>query len=390
MNPRAGHLLNTLRERVATWAHRTHPAELRANVRRSLGRAPATEGEARGALAFALITAPVGGASLIDRFVAQAGRSPRAERLCFEEWARTRFCLLCVTDVAPGEWIEAHDVLADRLLVIPERSGSESIDIGMWLAAFVYEADGREVFEGALSLVPLPARVYAVQAALQTFAALRAVPTDAPPATTRQVANATLDAIHRAIRPPRFVNVDGDPVEVIVSTLAEPWDAVRRVLSSWPDITEDPNVVDVYGLQPATHGGGEVVRATFLAANGAVTLQTNSRARHDEILARWTAATGTALVVRSESVKAAGSNPDGPELIVEQTILSGNAGATPESLTDAMFEQMDAAWPDDPIPALDGLTPRQAVAAGRRAEVWALAAAPDGGLWASAEVLLRR
>lgn len=284
MPPRTANLRNVLRERVATWAHRNAPAELRANVRRFLGRAPATEDEARGAIAFALVTAPADGASLLDRFAAQAGHLPRAERLLFDEWARTRFSLLCVTDVEQGEWIEVHDVLADRALVIPERSGSETIDIGMWLAAFYCETDGRPALEGALSLVPVSARVYAVQGALKGFATLGVDPREAPPAITRRIANGVLDAVRVALR----------------------------------------------------------------------------------------------------------SHPDGPAIIAEQTTLFGDAEATPDDVTDEMFEKLDAAWPDAPVPALDGLTPRQAVAAGRRAEVWAVAAAPDGGLWASAEVLLRR
>ncbi|MDP2306258.1 MAG: hypothetical protein Q8P18_09555 [Pseudomonadota bacterium] len=268
---RPSHLRNTLRERVATWAQGSSAAELRANVRRYLGRPPATEEEARQAIAFAVISAPTGSSSLIDRYVAQAGHLPRAERVLFDEWARARFSLLCVTDVKPGEWIEAHDVLADRLLLIPERTGSESIDIGMWLAVFFAETDGRPVLEGSLSLVPVAARVESVQAALRAYEGLGVAPTEATPAASRQVANAVYEAMHIATRAP-----------------------------------------------------------------------------------------------------------------------SSDEGQPPESPTEAMFEQMDAAWPDEPIPALDGLTPRQAVAQGRRAEVWAVAAAPDGGLWASAELLLRR
>ena len=51
MNPRAAHNLNALRERIASWATRHHLDELRANVRRFLGKAPSTEEEARRAMA---------------------------------------------------------------------------------------------------------------------------------------------------------------------------------------------------------------------------------------------------------------------------------------------------------------------------------------------------
>jgi hypothetical protein len=263
MNPRAAHNLNALRERIASWATRHHLDELRANVRRFLGKAPSTEEEARRAIAFAIVTAPPGGTSFIDRFHAQAGHLPRAERAVFDEWARTRFALFRVVAVTAGEGVEAHDVLADRTLHIVEREGSKQMEADMWLAAFVYEVDGRWALEGTIAGVPPGPRLAAVQAALGVYATLGVDPAAAGPSVTRQVANAVFEAL--AAAPP-----------------AEP---------------------------------------------------------------------------------AAG-------------------------IPDDVFTRLDAAWPDTPLPALGDLTPREALARGRRAELWALSTSPDGDVWPAAEALL--
>lgn len=382
-------LHNTLRERVASWAHRNHPGELRDNVRRYLGKPPATEADARAALAFALVTAPMGGASLIDRFVAQVGHLPRAERKLFDAWARARFALLRTVDVEPGAWIDGHDVLSGRTLHILERSGSEQIEPGMWLAAFVYEADGGWAFEGSLSIVMPVTRIAAVQAAIQGYASLGIDPREAAPAATRQVANAAYDAMHRAGRPPRFVTADGDDIELVTSVVGAGWEEVCGVVLGWPDALDEGDRLSLHGLTPTPYAGGTLVRATFQLEGGEVSLFTNSRARHDEVLARWHAATGAPLPVRSESVSQVPSNRDGSPVIAETSTVHGSADQSPAQVEAELNASMNASWPDEAIPALDGLTPREAVARGRRAEVWALASGIDDELWPAAEALLR-
>jgi hypothetical protein len=243
VNPRSFVLRNTLRERVATWAHHHHLEELRTNVRRFLGKQPATEAEARKALAFALVTASVGSASLIDRFAAQAGHLPRAERELFAEWAGARFGLLRVREVAPGEWLDGHDVMTDRVVRIFERTGTEQMEPEMWLAVFYCTSHGRCTLEGSLSGVEVGQRIGGVQAGLRAYA--------------------------------------------------------------------------VY-----------------------------------------------------DAINAAG------------------AGAPSDEVDDASFTALDAVWPDTALPELDGLTPREALAAGRRAEVWASATSVDGVPWPSALTLL--
>ncbi|MBW2256918.1 MAG: hypothetical protein JRI25_20315 [Deltaproteobacteria bacterium] len=59
-------------------------------------------------------------------------------------------------------------------------------------------------------------------------------------------------------------------------------------------------------------------------------------------------------------------------LVVDSTVAALEKGQTPEMRTQSYLMEQRLDWLDSPIPALDGLTPREAVEAGRRAEVQAL------------------
>ncbi len=390
MNPRTAVLRNTLRSRVATWAQRHHPAELRANLIRFRGVMPATEAEVLAVLPFACVTASVGRASFLDRYYAQAGPLPRAERALFDEWARCRFSLFRVTDVEPGAWIDLHDVLSDRALRVLERAGSQQIGRDMWLAAFVFAESDHWAMEGTVSLVGIATRFPAVQAALGVFAELGVDPSVAPPDATRRLANAVYDAINHASRPPRFLNADGDDVQLITATLGASWAEVRRVLLPWEDAVEDADdeSISIHGVEPKLHAGGEIVRASFRSTEAGVTLFTNSRARQEEVLARWQAETGLPLGVLSETDQATPSDLEGSPMILESTVLYAEEGASPDEAVAGSFAAHSRSWPDTPIPALGDLTPRQALAAGRKPEVWALAPVGDGGVLGSARALL--
>lgn len=174
-----------------------------------------TEEEAHPAIAFALVTASPERSSFYDRFVVQAKPLSRAERTLFEEWARCRFSIFRVAGVEPGAWIELHDVLADRLVHVLERAGSQQVKREMWLAAFVFSNGPTWSLEGTIAIQSPSQRIHAVQAALGAFANAGVDPIVATPDQTRRVANAVHDAMNHANRPPRIVNADGDDVLLI-------------------------------------------------------------------------------------------------------------------------------------------------------------------------------
>jgi hypothetical protein len=331
------------------------------------------------AIAFALVTPPPEGPSLIERFAAQAGRLPRAERDILQQWSRAWFSLLRVHDVKLDEWIEVHDVLRDRTLRVHERSGTRGLPIGTWLAAVYFEVDRRWQFEGTLRIVPTQARLQAVQAGLAAYAALGVDPRTATPEQSRRVARATLEGVHHGSRSPRLLNADGHDILLVTSTLDLPWEEVVSVLRGWPDASVEEDNANLLGPDPVQATGGPAVRAVFAVEQGVVTLFTNSRERHDAVLARWEQATGRPLPIRGEEVQQAPSDRQGTPMIVDSARMDVPPDGDGEALAQQLLDEHDEQWLDLALPALGGLTPHEAVAQGRKAEVWALLADDERG-----------
>lgn len=194
--------VNRLRDRITDWAVRHHGAELHAAVALFLGDSLRDEQAVRTAVAFALVSAPPGGTSLIERFARGQPTLPRAERELFAQWARARFGLLRVAAVEEGAHLDLHDVVARRAFRAYEPSATEQLEPGDWVAAFYFEDAGRTVLEGAITAVPAGARLGAVQALLGALQALGTPPAEASPEATRQAARPTIAALHQALAAP--------------------------------------------------------------------------------------------------------------------------------------------------------------------------------------------
>jgi hypothetical protein len=361
--------IGNLRDRIAEWAAEHHGAELQSGMELFLGHGPREPHRVYGAIAFALIAPPPGGGSLLERYAARPGHRPRAERALLDRWAATWFSLLRVTAVRPGEWVDVHDVLRDVRLRVHERAGSRSIPPGTWLAAFFHEDDRRWVFEGTIEVVVPQARIHAVQAALAAASAASGPP---EPAASRRLARPVAAAIDWASRPPRLLNADRHDVLLVTSTLDLPWSRVLEVAGAWDDAEVHEDHVDVAGAVPAEHVGDRTTRATFRHDDRVVTLFTNSRERHDEILARWERATSAPMPRTGEEVATVPSDPLGQEIVVDGSSLTLPEGVDADTFTREHLAAYDERWLDEPLPVLDGLTPRAALAAGRSAEIRAL------------------
>lgn len=371
--------LAELRDRVAEWAARHHGDELLAATRRHLADR-ADRDQVQSAIAFALVVPPSDGPSLVERYAAEPGTRPRAERVLLQRWATTWFSLLRITHTQPDQWLDVHDVLRDTHLRIHDRSASRVLRPGTWLAAFFHQADGRWVLEGTVAGVGPVARVYAVQAALAACADLGRLPSELDPQASRRMAGPTMEAIYHASRPPRLINADRHDLLVVTSTLDLSWSQVTAVLDPWDDVDLDEDLADVLGPDPLPYAGGYAARATFRLEDGVVTLSANSRERHTQILERWRAHTGAALPVRHEETHTPPSNPLGPEVISDTTSVT---------LSEAheFVTGIGDRWAEIPVPALGNISPREALAQGRRAEVWALLPVEPGHRAAAAASL---
>ena len=364
--------INDLRDRATEWAKQNREDELMEGILCYLGAMPRSEYAVLTAISFSLL-APAGqGPSLIERYIEIAGRLPRAERLVAQNWQKTFFSILRVIAVERGSFVDVHDVLRDRVVRVYERTGTEQLNVGTWLAAFYFEEDKRTVFEGTLLVIPPQARIFAVQAALRAYAASGVDPRSSGPKESRAVARAALDGVHKGLRPPKLVNQDGHDIQLVTSTIGLSWEEVLAVVKRWEDASIEKDLIDIFGENPVAVPGGPAVRASFRREGDAVRLSTNSRARHEAVLARWQADVGSPLPVTSEEIRPSESDPEGPLVTIDSARVQAREAYRVE-------QEADAAWLDASVPALDGLSPREAARAGRRAELWAMLSEGERG-----------
>lgn len=351
------------RDAVFQWAVRAHRATLTAGVDRYFGADRRTEDAASHAVSFALHVPDESGVALFQRYAAAHPNRPRVQREALAMWGAARFGIWVVDEVELDRGFHLFNVVTEEEIFVSERAGTHQVPERTWLYGLVVPRDGHLELEGTLGALPGPQRIHAVQAALPFLGG------DA--ATSRRALGPVIDAIHRARRVPRLLNTDEHDLELLTATLDRAWDEVAAVVARWPDAHPNGKQLDIVGETPRGQEavGGPVVRGSYSVEGGAVTLFTNSRARQEELLARLGASLPVDVV--SERREAVPSNPDGPTLWIDAASLDAEE-AERRSPAEVMAARRGREWADEPIPALDGLTPRQAVATGRRAEVRAL------------------
>ncbi|MBN2801441.1 MAG: hypothetical protein JXX28_20030 [Deltaproteobacteria bacterium] len=357
--------VHALRDRIAEWAARDRPAELRAGIRRYLGPQEPDESLVMQGVAFALIAPPPGGTSPIDRYREAAGKLSRADRAVLAAWGDAWFSVCVILAVDPGVGLRLEDVVTGRQVDVLERSASHQVLAGEWLACFLMPVQGGIELEGTSILLEDSTRLPAVQAYLRELRERGLDPAEVPAATSRAFAWAVIQAVHDIQRTPNYQNFDGHPIEIITATLTATWSEVRRATASWEDAVEDQGTVDLMGRHEPTLNG-PLVLATFHHEGGQrVTLSVNSRQRLAQVLSLWETRVGSPLGTAEEVVRPTESDPAGPVLLMDSSLQGA------ESIERAGADFW-ANWLDLPLGGLDGLTPRQAVSAGRVAEVRAL------------------
>ena len=177
--------------------------------------------------------------------------------------------------------------------------------------------------------------------------------------------------------PAEIRNSDGDPVELITLEIdvADP-DVVRAALAARADIDGDAALGEfvwqgrevpageaavgiaqmrAQGLEPTPMDGPQhYVRATFRFEGARVRVDVNSRARRDGAI-RILEEAGARPRVHSESRIE-------PALYLPAPGEAVGAPSASDGMSKEAIEAWQRSWPDEPVPALDGLTPREAAA----------------------------
>ena len=318
---------------------------------------------------FALVAAPPDGSSLIDRYRQAAGKLPRADRTLLDAWQESWFSVCEILTVDPRVGFHLEDVVTGRRVEVIERSASQQLDAGDWIACFLMPVEGGLELEGTCMPLAAATRIAAVQAYLRGMGERGLEPAQVVPATSRELAWDVIRAARNEQRKPRVLNYDRHPLELITVTLDLEWAHVLDVTESWEDAEDGGDAVNLLGRhEPAL--SGPLILATFHDDDGhRVTLTVNSRERLDYVLSLWETQVGSRLGIIEEEVRSVDADPAGPELLMDSSFQEAESAA--QSQADFM-ESLAANWLEFPIPALGGLNPRQAVRAGRIPEVRAL------------------
>ena len=361
--------MHALRDRIAEWAARNKPDELQEGIRCYLGPHDPDEEMVMQGVGFALVAAAPDGSSLIDRYREAAGKLPRADRTLLDAWQESWFSVCEILTVDPGVGFHLEDVVTGQQVEVIERSASQQLDAGDWIACFLMPVPGGVELEGTSMRLAAATRIAAVQACLRGMVERGLVSAQVVPATSRELAWDVIHAARNQQRKPRILNYDRHRVELITVTLDLEWADVLDATESWDDAVDGGDAVNLLGRhEPAL--SGPLILATFHDDDGhRVTLTVNSRERLDDVLSVWETQAGSPLGIVEEDVRSVDSDPEGPEILMDSSFQEAESAAQAQA---DLMEDLATNWLEFPIPALGGLNPRQAVRAGRIPEVRAL------------------
>jgi hypothetical protein len=163
-------------------------------------------------------------------------------------------------------------------------------------------------------------------------------------------------------RPPVLTSREGEPLVACSVTLEVPDpDAARTALDRLYRRAEADMWVEAHTLD----GGDEILRATFRLDGGRLDVEAMSEARIDRARSALMGAIEGARIVSEDRrpLDPRRRPPPGP---VSQAVPPDDPAM--RAAMDEWIDKMERRWCEEPVPALSGLTPRQAAADPTRRE----------------------
>lgn len=275
---------------------------------------------------------------------------PDDERLLGEQWLLVERSLFEIETVRPGHGIGVRDVRTGDRHDVRERTASRQVRPGDLFCGRVVPADDTIQLFGGIEPVALGQRDEVI-----------ALLDDEPDPLT------LVGYLSQRFAPPRLANTEGDPLVLCQTRLAvaDPDQVAAELDTAYGPAEVDG--ADRVWIEHVTTHGLERVRATVRLAGGVLTVETNSEARHQRVLdtVRRVAPDATVLdderapvddlreAMRRAPVPPGGNQP--------ADLLAGDDSEI-AAILDTVIRAHEQAWVDEEIPALGGLTPRQAAA----------------------------
>jgi hypothetical protein len=270
---------------------------------------------------------------------------PDDERLLAEQWLLAERSVFEVEQVQPGHGLTVRDVRTGDTHEVRERTASRQLKPGQLVCARVLPAGDTMQFFGGLEPVALHERDELIDLL------------DAGPDAVTLVAR-----LSRRFAPPMLTNTEGDPL-VLCETIVRFGDPTR--IEAALDDTYDR----VDGEEPprwfehVRTQGMQRIRAVLALNGDTLRVEANSERRLDRVLATL-ARLDPAMKVVDDSRRPVRDAREAAEL-ARQLSITGEDALDPDdpkvtAALDEFIRDYETNWLDQPIPALDGHTPRQA------------------------------
>ena len=270
---------------------------------------------------------------------------PDDERLLAQQWLLVGRSLFEVEQVHRGQGVTVRDVRTGDTHEVRERAASRQLKPGQLVCARVVPAGDTMQFFGGLEPVALHERDPLIDLL------------DTGPDAVTMVAH-----LSRRFAPPALANTEGDPLAICEAT-------VRVGDPAGIEAALDDTYDRVDGDEPprwfehVTTQGMLRIRAALVLDSDTLRVEANSEKRMDRVLATLTRL-DPAMSVLDDSRRPVRDAREAAEL-AKQMPMTGEDALDPDepelaAFLDEFIRDYETKWLDEPIPVLDGHTPRQA------------------------------
>lgn len=280
-----------------------------------------------------------------QEFVAERGvLLPADEQMLADQWLLAERSVHEIESVSPGVGLTVRDVRTGDRAEVRERTASKTLLAGDLICARVVPAgDTIQIFGGVVP-VALPERD-------RLIALLDSEPDPEQLATF----------FSARFAPPKLQNTEGEPMVLCEATLrTEDPDSLAQVLDVTYDRLEEEEGV---WIEHVTTHGMDRIRTTLRLDGGELHLEANSEARMERILAK-VHELQPELTLITETRRPASDLMEA----MSRAPLSGSGSAADlddpavKAALEEFIRAQEVTWLDEPIPALGGVTPREAAA----------------------------
>jgi hypothetical protein len=268
---------------------------------------------------------------------------PDDERLLAEQWLLVDRSVFEVDSVNPGENITVRDVRNGDVHEVRERTASRQLKPGQLICARVVPTGDSMQFFGGVEPIALHER----------DALVDLLDTEPDPVEL-------VETLSRRFAPATLTNTEGEPLAICEATVRiDDADGLAAALDETYDRVdgEPPR-----WHESVTSHGMPRIRAVLVRDGDALRIETNSEERMDRVLATLVRVDPTMRVLddsRTPIHDARQAAELAEEMGAPEDALDPDAPEVAEML-DEFIREYEARWLDEPIPALDGHTPRQA------------------------------